>query len=107
MGALAKIRQAGFQADLQNGGLAISPASRLTTGWRSFLKTHKAEIVQELEQETACNDNHAPESVLVEDDRSYCRECQHLNYLGRCKASPTRYSPVDTIPRRCADFVPC
>lgn len=39
------------------------------------------------------------------DDRHYCRECQNLNWQGRCTVSKTRYTPVDTHPRRCADFV--
>ena len=105
MGALAKIRQAGFQAGLQEDGLAISPASLLTAEWRGFLKVHKTEIIQDLEQEKACNDSHALEFLPADDDRHHCHECQHLNYLGHCKANPTRYSPVDTHPRRCADYL--
>jgi hypothetical protein len=45
------------------------------------------------------------ESVLVDDDRHYCRECQHRNNQGRCKASPTRYTPLDSHPRRCKDYM--
>ncbi|WP_170065057.1 hypothetical protein [Methylovulum psychrotolerans] len=45
------------------------------------------------------NDSHAP----VDDDRHYCHQCAKL-INGRCIASPTRYSPVDTHPRRCADY---
>ncbi|WP_019867642.1 hypothetical protein [Methylovulum miyakonense] len=103
--ALTKIKAAGFVVELDGMDLAVSPFSKLTPPQVLFLKAHKAEIIQELKQEKASNDNHAPEHVLVEDDRHYCSECQHLNYLGRCKASPTRYSPADTHPRRCAIYL--
>jgi len=102
MGALAKIRQAGFQAGLQEEGLAISPTSLLTSEWRGFLKSHKAEIIQALNQEQAANDKNL--MACPDDDRHYCSECQKL-INGRCTASPTRYSPVDDIPRRCVDYL--
>jgi hypothetical protein len=102
--ALTKIKSAGFVVELEGGNLVITPFSKLTPPQVQFLKSHKAEIIQALQQEKAANDAHAPETP--DDDRHYCHECRHLNYLGRCKASPTRYSPVDTHPRRCVDFSP-
>jgi EAL domain-containing protein (putative c-di-GMP-specific phosphodiesterase class I) len=97
--ALAKIRQSGFQIALDESGLIISPFSKLTPPQVLFLKSHKAEIIQALKLEQSANDKN-----LIDDDRHYCHECQNL-INGWCVASPTRYSPVDTIPRRCVDFV--
>jgi beta-phosphoglucomutase-like phosphatase (HAD superfamily) len=52
MSALLKIRQAGFDVSLtEAGGLAIVPASQLTQSWREFLKSHKAEIIDDLKTE--------------------------------------------------------
>ena len=48
MGALSKIKSAGFVVTLVRGGLEISPASDLTLPQREFLKLHKAEIITEL-----------------------------------------------------------
>ena len=97
--ALTKIKSAGFVVELEGGNLVVSPFSKLTPPQVQFLKSHKAEIIQALKQEQAANDK-----SLTDDDRHHCRECQNL-INGRCVASPTRYSPVDTIPRRCVDFV--
>lgn len=102
MNALLKIREAGFQIGMDGGDLLIAPGEKLTDNQLAFLRNHKADIVQALKQEQAANDTHAPDTP--DDDRHYCHECQNL-INGRCVASPTRYSPVDTIPRRCADFV--
>lgn len=52
MGALQKIREAGFNIALKGDALAISPASALTQNQREFLKQHKAEIVYELQVES-------------------------------------------------------
>lgn len=48
MGALAKIKDAGFQVTLNGDGFLITPSSKLTMPQREFLKLHKAEIVGEL-----------------------------------------------------------
>jgi hypothetical protein len=48
MSALLKIEQAGFKVFLDGNNLAISPAKDLTLSQREFLKSHKAEIIQEL-----------------------------------------------------------
>jgi hypothetical protein len=45
MSALLKIKDAGFNAFMNdNGGLVIVPASKLTESQRQFLKTHKAKL---------------------------------------------------------------
>ena len=51
MGALQKIREAGFNIALKGDALAISPASALTQNQREFLKQHKTEILGELRAE--------------------------------------------------------
>ena len=51
MGALQKIREAGFNIALNGDALAISPASALTQNQREFLKQHKTEILGELRAE--------------------------------------------------------
>lgn len=52
MGALAKIRDAGFTVTLDGEGIEIVPASALTPNQRQFLKSHRAEIIEELRAET-------------------------------------------------------
>lgn len=102
MNALLKIRAAGFQIDIDDGDLLIMPGDKLTDNQLAFLRSHKAEIIEALKQGQAANDKSLTASP--DDDRHYCHECQNL-INGRCMASPTRYSPVDTHPRRCVDFV--
>jgi hypothetical protein len=51
MGALHKIKEAGFDVALVDGWIEISPSDRLTHNQRQFLKTHKAEILSELQGE--------------------------------------------------------
>lgn len=51
MSALTKIRNAGFQIDIDNGDLLIEPGDKLTDNQMAFLKSHKAEIIQELKQQ--------------------------------------------------------
>lgn len=48
MAALAKIRSAGFNVQLLGESFQVSPAGALTSNQRSFLKSHKAEIMEEL-----------------------------------------------------------
>ena len=54
MNALAKIRNAGFSVALVGESFEIIPASALTQTQREFLKSHRAEIVDELRTETSC-----------------------------------------------------
>jgi hypothetical protein len=50
--SLAKIRKSGFDVALSDtGNLNIKPASALTQQQRQFLKSHKAEIISELQAE--------------------------------------------------------
>ena len=51
MAALSKIKQAGFDVALVDGFIEITPASELTESQLAFLKSHKAEIISELQAE--------------------------------------------------------
>lgn len=51
MNALAKIKQAGFDVSLVDGFIEVKPASELTQRQLDFLKSHKAEIITELQAE--------------------------------------------------------
>ncbi len=48
MTALSKIRESGFNVDLEGDSFKITPSSKLTENQRDFLKSHKAEIIGEL-----------------------------------------------------------
>ena len=49
MGALSQIKDAGFDVVIMNdGGLAVAPASKLTPVWREFVKSNKPEIFNQL-----------------------------------------------------------
>ncbi len=52
MSALSKIKSAGFDVGLVDGFIEITPASKLTQSQFAFLKSHKAEIIAELQAET-------------------------------------------------------
>lgn len=52
MGALSKIKQAGFDVLLIDGFIEVNPASELTQRQLEFLKSHKAEIISELQAES-------------------------------------------------------
>ena len=43
--AINRMRVAGFVLAVENGGLAVSPASRLNDEQRAFIRAHKAELV--------------------------------------------------------------
>lgn len=54
MSALLKIQQAGFELSIERSGkLGVVPASKLTDELRKYIRSHKAEILTELE---AAND---------------------------------------------------
>ncbi|MGZ8190733.1 MAG: hypothetical protein ACXWTS_05825 [Methylococcaceae bacterium] len=97
--ALAKIKAAGFVVELEDGELFIEPFSKLTPPQLAFLKTHKAEIIGELNQQQAAHDKYDCDPF---NDRHYCHECQKL-INSRCIAQ--RFRPLDDRPRRCPDFM--
>ena len=58
MSALAKIRSAGYAVSLVDGFIEISPAGNLTDDQRGYLRSHKSEIIAELEAEAANDSDH-------------------------------------------------
>jgi hypothetical protein len=50
MTALLKIKNAGFDVSLYGDSFKVIPSSSLTDNQRNFLKSHKAEIIKELQQ---------------------------------------------------------
>lgn len=87
MGALSKIRAAGFDVELRsNGNIGIKPVGELSEIQREFLRLHKAEIVDELETEQGnvyrqwlislsdgetFMESHTPPSTLAEVRRAF------------------------------------
>ena len=51
MTALSEIKRAGFVINLNGGDFVITPSKSLTNRQREFLKSHKAEIITELQAE--------------------------------------------------------
>ena len=112
MAILSRIIEKGFAVTLADDGFDIAPAKKLTDNQRAFLKSHKAEIIQELkgvtnrdpQQQQAGNDTDLSDGGDFHhdfDDRHYCHECRNLiNH--RCVVQ--RFKPTDDMPRRCADF---
>lgn len=49
MNALSKIEKAGFKVFLDGDNLGITPAHNLTLSQREFLKSHRAELITELQ----------------------------------------------------------
>ena len=64
MSALLKIRDAGFDVVLDGDSFKITPASSLTMTQREFLKSHKAEIINELHNQSELPEP-APGALIV------------------------------------------
>ena len=67
MSPLSKIRNAGFDVALDGEGFIISPVSSLTTTQREFLKSHKSEIITELQAQVEWVElpDPAPDALMV------------------------------------------
>jgi len=50
---VAKMKAAGFKLTVEAGRLVVSPASRLTTEQRAWIRAHRDEIVAELQRQRA------------------------------------------------------
>ena len=75
MSALSKIRNAGFSVSLAGYSLEVSPASALTQPQRAFLKTNKAEIIDQLRSDTfGLSAQNNQEQPLIT-----CRGCSHFH----------------------------
>ncbi|MCD2449722.1 hypothetical protein GO003_004875 [Methylicorpusculum oleiharenae] len=53
MSALSKIRKEGFSVTLVDGLIGLAPKEKLSDEQRSYLKEHKAAIIEELQRETS------------------------------------------------------
>jgi hypothetical protein len=111
MGALLKIREAGFVVALVGDKLSVYPASLLTQDQREFLKAHKAEIINDL----ATNDDipNAPAAEPNVNQSLTCKGCIHFESYhdhgggaGTCKAEVMPYGAChwsDTV-HQCEKF---
>lgn len=84
MGALSKIRSAGFSVSLLDDGLAISPAQNLTNNQRDFLKQHKSEIISELQAERLGKTEQLPKLVKCGNCSNWRGHHQHQRGSGSC-----------------------
>jgi hypothetical protein len=73
MGALLKIKQAGFDVALVDGFIEITPASELKQSQLAFLKSHKAEIINELQVEALALLDATDNQIFVS-----CGKCLHF-----------------------------
>ncbi|MEQ1560404.1 MAG: hypothetical protein ABL933_15895 [Methyloglobulus sp.] len=71
MPVLAKIKAAGFDVALVDGYLEISPADELTDSQRTYLKSHKTEIIAELVAEAANDPGQTVTTALGVDEYAY------------------------------------
>jgi len=103
MSALQKIKSAGFDVNLQGDSFAITPSSLLNSQQREFLKTHKAEIISELQAE----------ALAVQPTKQIpvtCGQCQHFKCYnthgkgaGRCLAGGA-YGAWSETTHHCTNF---
>jgi len=59
--AIDRMRAAGFVLAIENGGLAISPASRLSDEQRDFIRAHKVDLVALIEK----SERHAGRALAI------------------------------------------
>lgn len=99
MSALLKIKRAGFDIALVDGFIEITPASELTQIQLDFLKSHKAEIVRELQIEASAEEI-IPQENQMAGARVTCftpngqaleieaRDTAHAEWLKRMNPNP-------------------
>jgi hypothetical protein len=106
--SLAKIRNAGFDVALSSGDkLRIRPFDKLTQTQQQFLKSHKAEIISELQSEqirqaederrilTWLSFIGETDPVVIEDTLNRCRADQETMqyFLTRANETHTHMEP--------------
>ncbi|MGZ8176172.1 hypothetical protein [Methylobacter tundripaludum] len=118
-GALSKIESAGFNVSLVGGNLAVSPASNLTQLQKEFLRSHKAEIIQELAAVTLLETDrqkilsyldsiNETDQALINDLLERCRTDREalawvLNWADKVRGKLPA-PPVSVTCRSCANF---
>ncbi|WP_442497659.1 hypothetical protein [Methylobacter sp. sgz302048] len=88
MRVLNQISHAGFTLTLVDGFIEVSPADQLNQQQRKFLKTHRAEIISELQEEQKILDWLASigetDPEIIEDTLNRCRaDSEALEYFLR------------------------
>ena len=84
MSALSKIQEAGFKVFIDHGNLGIVPAKNLTVAQCEFLKSHKAEIIGELQYSLSVT-CWTPAGKPLE---TIARDQEHLEQLRRWNPEP-------------------
>jgi hypothetical protein len=88
MGALSKIRKAGFDVAIDGDGFTVTNASALTPNQRDFLKAHKVEIMTELKARYVTCFTPAGNPMEVE-----ARDEKHAAWLKRMNPKPQGIHP--------------
>ena len=92
--AVAKMRAGGFTLAIENDGLAIVPASRLTADQRAYICAHKVLLLEELRAEAA---NDAP---LVEKADPHMDRVVELIALGWAPWNAQARAESEALPGR-------
>jgi len=66
MSQLSKIRAAGFEVTLLGDSFKLAPASDLMDSHREFFRTHKPEIISELQHERLMTVCYSPNGLAYE-----------------------------------------
>ena len=82
---LEKIKNNGFEIELDDDGFTVSPSEKLTQQQREFLKVNKPQIMAELLLTTVNNLNGVPMQIQA-------RDAQHKAWL--IKVNHTNTTPV-------------
>ena len=119
---IKQLRDNDFEIKADGEYLELSPAGKVTEELIQRLQKHKPEILKELQAEANNNDARQIETAinpftheastheviyLFGDDRVLCRDCNNLNWQGRCakwrltNPEQPRYSPVQDVAGRC------
>ncbi len=101
MSALLKIKNAGFDVVLYGDSFKIIPSSSLSAEQRVFLKSHKAEIISELQTEALTK----TEAPFVSCGNCLYLKCnnEHGRGAGSCKAGGD-YSLCSESLHQCTKF---
>ena len=103
MTALSEIKRAGFVINLNGGDFVVTPSKSLTDLQRDFLKSHKAEIITELQAEALA-------AKPVKQKPVTCGKCLHFKShnthgggAGRCLVGGA-YGAWGETPHQCLKF---